>query len=153
MGYAKSAINYVPVPVSNQTYWMISLDSISVAGTVIPFLGLSGIVDTGTSLMVGSHEIIDYIKLKVGHVAEDCSNINSLPIVTVKINKISYPLTPQQYVLQVTSQGQTECIMGFDGLELPSYLAKSIILGDVFIRAYYTVFDYGNSQVGFATAA
>jgi len=26
------------------------------------------------------------------------------------------------------------------------------ILGDVFMRAYHTIFDYGNLQVGFAEA-
>jgi len=148
---AKTAFNYVPL--SNQTYWMIALGGASINGVAIPYSGLSGIVDTGTSLIVANKEIIDYMKLKIGIVNPDCTNINSLPTVSFKINNIQYPLTPAQYVLQITSQNQTECILGFDGLDLPSYLSKVFILGDVFIRAYYTVFDFGNSRVGFATAA
>jgi len=148
---AKTAFNYVPL--SNQTYWMIALGGASINGVAIPYTGLSGIVDTGTSLLVASHEIIDYMKLKIGEVNQNCSNLASLPTISFKINNIQYPLTPQQYVLQVSSQGQTACIMGLDGLDLPSYLSKVIILGDVFIRAYYTIFDVGNSRVGFATAA
>ncbi|CAG9321483.1 unnamed protein product [Blepharisma stoltei] len=150
-GLGKTAFNYVPL--CNQTYWMINLDSCSIAGTKIPFSGLQGIVDTGTSLIVARNEIIDYWRLKIGDIKSDCSNINSLPTISFTINGINYPLTPQQYVLQITSQNQTECIGGFEGIDFPSYLSHDFILGDVFIRAYYTLFDIAGARVGFATAA
>jgi saccharopepsin len=42
------------------------------------------------------------------------------------------------------------CVSGFMGLDigLPIW-----IVGDVFLRKYYTVYDLENAQVGFALAA
>ena len=37
------------------------------------------------------------------------------------------------------------CTSGFMGIQLDFY-----ILGDVFLGAYYSVFDMGNNRVGFA---
>jgi cathepsin D len=37
-------------------------------------------------------------------------------------------------------------------LDLPEHLANSFILGDSFIKRYYTHFDMGNARVGFAEA-
>jgi len=61
-------------------------------------------------------------------------------------------LTPQDYILKETILGQTECILGIMGMDLPSALGNSFILGDAFIHKYYTHFDMGSDRVGFALA-
>jgi len=38
-------------------------------------------------------------------------------------------------------------------MALPKEFGNTLILGDVFIRAYYTHFDWGKQRVGFAQAA
>lgn len=82
----------------------------------------------------------------------DCDTLSSLPNITITLNGKDFELTPEQYVLVEGDDTQKICLVGLIGLDLPPQIGPLWILGDVFIRAYYTIFDFGNSQVGFAKA-
>lgn len=81
----------------------------------------------------------------------DCESLPGMPTIELTIAGRSFKLTPEQYILTVTAGGQSQCVSGFLGLDVP--VGPLWILGDVFIGAYHTVFDYGGGRVGFADAA
>ncbi|XP_052554301.1 cathepsin E [Tympanuchus pallidicinctus] len=148
------------VPVTVQGYWQIQLDNVQVGGTVAFCAnGCQAIVDTGTSLLTGPTKDIKEMQRYIGatpmdgEYVVDCSLLSSMPIVTFTINGIPYTLSAQAYTLMEQSDGMDICLSGFQGMDIPPPAGPLWILGDVFIRQYYSVFDRGNNRVGFAPAA
>jgi len=138
------------VPVSRPKYWQISVDSFSIGN----LSKVEGIVDTGTSLLVAPPDVVSAFGKKIGATLVagkewtlDCSKVAGLPDLDIMIGGKNFPLKGSDYVLNVSGQ----CLLGMMGMDL-SREGLSLILGDVFIRKYYTVFDQGKSRVGFATA-
>jgi len=88
-----------------------------------------------------------------GESTVNCSLIPTMPDIDFVLNGKTFSLAASDYVLQLSSGGQTECLSGFIGIDLPPQLGTGFwILGDVFMRKYYTQFDFGNKRVGFALA-
>jgi cathepsin D len=151
--------SFTYVPLTSETYWEFKMDNLLVGttGGFVPSNGSAAICDTGTSLLAGPTAAVSKINSLLGAVCvsnacvfSSCSVISNLPSVTVVLAGQNFVLTPNDYVLQVTSLGVTECVSGFMGIDIPS--GPLWILGDVFIRKYYTTFDFSGKRVGFATA-
>ncbi|XP_015197904.1 pepsin A-like [Lepisosteus oculatus] len=131
------------IPLSSETYWQITMDQISINGQAVACAGgCQAIVDSGTSQLVGPSGGISNINAYIGDVSS--CNIGNLPDVTFTLNGYDFTLTPSAYVSQ-TSNG---CQSGFASGGFGQW-----ILGDVFIRQYYAIFDRGNNMVGLAQAA
>uniref|UniRef100_A0A8C0GRZ5 Peptidase A1 domain-containing protein n=1 Tax=Chelonoidis abingdonii TaxID=106734 RepID=A0A8C0GRZ5_CHEAB len=150
-------------PVTQDAYWQIGIEggsNISNGRTPIGWCssGCQGIVDTGTSLLTAPQAIFSELMEDIGaqensdgEYVVSCSSIDSMPTISFTISRTSFPLSPSAYVLQSNS---TECVVGISPTYLPSQNGQPLwILGDVFLRSYYSVYDLGNSQVGFAPAA
>lgn len=45
------------------------------------------------------------------------------------------------------------CSLGFEGMDTPTEEGELWILGDVFIREYYVIFDRANNKVGLSPLA
>ncbi|XP_008578656.1 PREDICTED: cathepsin E isoform X1 [Galeopterus variegatus] len=147
------------VPVTKQGYWQITLDEIQVGGAVMFCSeGCQAIVDTGTSLLTGPSDKIKQLQKAIGASPMDgeyavvCDNLNVMPDVTFVINGVSYTLSPTAYTLVDFVDGMQFCGSGFQGLDIQVPDGPLWILGDVFIRQFYSVFDRGNNRVGLAPA-
>ncbi|XP_038675945.1 pepsin A-2/A-3-like [Scyliorhinus canicula] len=150
-------INWVPVTVEG--YWQIHLDSVKLNGQVVACEnGCQAVVDSGTSVIVGPTAPIQKILHAIGAGPlngpwnyVDCNAMSSMPDVTFTINGIDYPVPSSAYVVKRNSNGKQYCMSGFNHMSLPT--TGIWVFGDVFIGVYYTIFDRGNNQVGFAKAA
>ncbi|KAK2100377.1 hypothetical protein P7K49_021725 [Saguinus oedipus] len=153
--YYTGSLNWVPV--SAEGYWQITVDSITMNGEAIACAeGCQAIVDTGTSLLSGPTSPIANIQSYIGasensngEMVVSCSAISSLPDIVFTINGIQYPVPASAYILQ----DEESCTSGFQGMNIPTAYGELWILGDVFIRQYFAVFDRANNQVGLAPVA
>jgi len=140
-------------PLKATTYWEVTLDKFT-AGTDVYGAGDSAIVDSGTSILTGPTDAVAKIAAAMGGKAINaaeymvpCDGPNQ-PTFTYTLNGVDFTLEPADYLIP----DGTLCLLGIMGMDIPRPTGPLWIMGDVFMRKYYTVFDVGNKRVGMALA-
>jgi cathepsin D len=142
----------------SESYWEIALKSATMAGHGSITNATKAVVDTGTSIMAGPSADVQALAALVGatpinseEYTIDCSQIPNLPNLVFQLGSgKSYTLTGTDYVDQVCEEGECICLFGFTGIDIPAPRGPLWILGDIFIRKYYSIFDFQNNRVGLA---
>jgi len=146
----------VDVPLTNETYWQVGMSAMKFGDTTIVSSPTKAIVDSGTSLLAGPKDAVAKLAAAAGAKSlagkewtVNCSTISSLPNLDVTLGGHSFSLSPNDYVLQVSGQ----CLFAFMGIDMPPSVGPLWIMGDIFMRKYYCVFDYANKKIQMAPVA
>merc|ERR1711871_1810570 len=144
--------DFTYVPLKSEDYWRIALDDVKVGGASVSDTK-TAIVDSGTSLLAGPKDDVAAIAKKIGATSVlnkeytiDCSKGG--PDISFTLGGKDYTFAFADYTI---NSGST-CLFAMMGIDVPAPNGPLWILGDVFMRKYYTVFDWGNKRLGFATA-
>ncbi|GAU16761.1 hypothetical protein TSUD_200040 [Trifolium subterraneum] len=167
------------VPVTQKGYWQIDVEDIVLANnsTVVdnenwdetqsresPLCTLCDMIvfwirvqlkqrNTRERILKYIDELCEKLPNPVGQSFINCDNIPTMPEIIFKIGNRSFPLSPDQYILRVEDGCTSVCYGGFVAIDVPPPQGPLWVLGDIFLGAYHTVFDYENLRVGFAEAA
>ena len=152
--YFKGDLHWTKV--SRQGYWEIPMDKVMLGDED---LGIShgAAIDTGTSLIAMPSAEAIRINQKIGAQRNifgqyllNCTTLDRLPSLNIVFNGREFPLPPHDYVLNL---GADQCLSAFIGLDIPAPAGPLWIVGDAFLRRYYSVYDLGKNAVGLAEAA
>ncbi|RLV97187.1 hypothetical protein DV515_00012037 [Chloebia gouldiae] len=144
--YTTEGISWIPL--SAETYWQITMESVSISETPVACSsGCQAIVDTGTTLLAVPIRAFRTLMRRLGASSSgeiSCEAISNLPNLIFHINGKKFPVPPRAYVLRNNGY----CTLGLQGMDVPTEEGELWILGDVFIREYYVIFDRANNKVG-----
>ncbi|CAG8477506.1 4373_t:CDS:2 [Ambispora leptoticha] len=137
-------------PVRRPYYWEVVLEKVIFGKDEVEFENTGAAIDTGSSLLAVPSVVADLINKEIGAKKNfagqyilDCDKVKDLPDFTLFFNKKPFKLTGDDYILKA----QNQCISAFMGLDIPEPLGPIWIIGDVFLRKYYTIYDLGNKRV------
>ena len=120
----------------------------------VPAGGCRAAVDTGTSLITGPAADVERLEDALD-ISADCAELAAAPgggggggdrtrTLAFEIDGVKYPLSPREYTLALAgggSGGGGRCVLGLRPLDVPPPRGPLWVLGDVFLRRYYSVFD------------
>jgi hypothetical protein len=137
----------------NSLLWNIPVGDCYINGNSIDFGGYRyATVDTGTTLLVMPpsdalkfHSYIEGAQTDGSNFAVPCNTTDSFEL---EFGGQTWPIGTQEYIGSPISQGSSMCASNIQGIALQN--SSNWVLGDVFLKTVYSVFDMDNQRVGFA---
>jgi len=123
----------------------------------------SAVIDTGTTLFYIPTADAKAFYAKIPGSASAASTVGTgfytypcstdLASITVEFGSTApFAVNPLDFNLGVLETGSSLCVGGIVGENIDGSTGFLAIVGDEFIKNWYTVFDYGNLRVGFAAS-
>jgi len=138
------------LPLRRKAYWEVDLDAISLGDQTANLDGYGAILDTGTSLIVVPTTMAELINNELGakkgfggQYTVECDKRDSLPDISFTLTGVNFTLSAYQYTLEASGS----CISAFQGMDIPPPAGPLVILGDSFLRKYYSIYDLGSNSV------
>jgi saccharopepsin len=143
------------IPLKRKAYWEVDFDAISYGDDTADLESTGVILDTGTSLIALPSQLAEMLNAQIGakksyngQYTVDCNKKSSLKDVTFTLGGNKFALGPEDYILELSGS----CISTFMGMDFPAPVGPLAILGDAFLRRYYSVYDLDAGTVGLAEA-
>jgi hypothetical protein len=154
--YAKSdsdESSIVWVNIENSINWQVPIESFSYNGSPIISIETVGILATGTSKILAPQQIFDSIvsQIKSSHECEGdteefscvCGSLKEFGSLELVIAGSKFQIEARSYIYQV----KNTCLFSL-GHTSHDYW----VLGDAFLREYYSIYDMENKKVGLVRA-
>lgn len=135
---------------TNQDRWTIPLDDVYVNNQAVNFTGRSATIDTGTTyILIPPADAASLFALVPGSSKSGENYIipcNTNVTLEFEFSGIKYSIEPEDYI-GAKSNMTAGCISTIVGHEAAG--ANTWLVGDVFLKNVYTVFDFDNIRIGF----
>ncbi|SZF03363.1 unnamed protein product [Blumeria hordei] len=145
----------IEIPLRRKGYWEVDFDSFTFGSETVPLEDTGIILDTGTSLITLPSDIAELLNSEIGaqkgfggQYSIDCNKRDTLPDITFNLAGYDFTISAYDYILEI----QGSCISSFTGMDFPKPIGPLAILGDVFLRRWYSVYNVGNGTVSLALA-
>ncbi|XP_017119315.1 cathepsin D isoform X1 [Drosophila elegans] len=143
-------LHYVPISRSNT--WSLEITNTTVGKKTQIGGRINAILDTGTSLVLIPQETYDNLLKALSAKLEDGYNVltckkETMPDINIAIGGKVFPLTSNEYLIELTFRHKKICVLAIAPIKMSFW-----VLGDVFLRRYYTVYDATDKRIGLAKA-
>jgi saccharopepsin len=144
--------NITWVPLFKRGYWELPLTGFFFRETEMKIVGRTAAIDTGSSLIIVPtvdamliNDMIGANGYGSGIRSIDCNVADRLSNLVFKFGSYQFSLPANAYILRIDGQ----CVSSFIGADIVDN-PKLWIIGDSFLRYYYSIYDIENERVGFA---
>ncbi|KAN0137030.1 Aspartic peptidase domain containing protein [Lactarius tabidus] len=148
--------DFTYLEVINQSYWQVAMDTVMVGDTAVQLSDNRAIMDTGTTLIVGNKSDVEALYALIpgakpydpeeGLFTMPCNT--SIAVSLVFSNK-EFLIPPNLFNYAQIDNSTCVGAFAYDPFLLEVNITYWIV-GDQFLRGYYSLFDFAQNRVGLA---